>query len=140
VRSLIRGIDQDEIYPWWDGDAEAWVSWIGDAGDAIMVEVQFDGGDQNSTENPELTSLWFPNLPSYEEWWTASSSEAVAIAYQEVEIAIALRGKTWTTEPELISGGDTNVWTVNFVADGETVATATVDIVAGEIMEYEVTG
>lgn len=139
VRGLIRGINKDEIYPWWDGDAQAWVSWIGDAGDAIMVAVQFDGGAQDSTENPELTRLWFPNLPSYDEWWVASSSEAVAIAFQEVEIATALRGTSWTTEAELADGGS-EVWTVQFVAGGETIVTAEVDIANGELLDYDIAG
>jgi hypothetical protein len=139
VRALIRGINKDEIYPWWDSDAEAWVSWIGDAGDAIMVAVQFDGGAQDSAENPELTQLWFPNLPSYDEWWVASSSEAVAIAFQEVAIATALRGKSWTTEAELTEGRS-EVWTVQFVAGGETIVTAEVDIDSGEILDYEISG
>ncbi len=140
VRALIRGIDRDEIYPWWDGDAQAWVSWIGDAGDAIMVAVQFDGGAQDSTENPVLADLWFPNLPSYDEWWVASSSEAVAVAFQEVEIAIALRGRSWTTEAQLVDGNDTNVWAVDFLADGSIVASATIDVVTGEILDYEIPG
>ena len=139
VRGLIRGINKDEIYPWWDGDAEAWVSWIGDAGDAIMVAVQFDGGAQDSAENPELTQLWFPNLPSYDEWWVASSSEAVAIAFQEVEIATALRGKSWTTEAELAEG-ESEIWFVRFIADGEAIVTANVDIDSGEILNYEIVG
>lgn len=135
VRALIRGIDKDEIYPWWDGDAEAWVSWIGDAGDAIMVAVQFEGGAQDSVENPVLTQLWFPNLPSYDEWWTASASEAVAIAFQESEIAAALRGQSWTTETEL-NEGSTNVWSVSFIAAGETLVTAAVDLASGEILDF----
>ena len=139
VRALIRGINKDEIYPWWDGDAEAWVSWIGDAGDAIMVAVQFDGGAQDSAENPVLTQLWFPNLPSYEEWRVASSSEAVAIAFQEVEIAAALRGQSWTTEAE-IAEDNSDVWTVRFTVGGETLVTAEVNVAAGVMLEYEITG
>lgn len=138
VRALIRGIDQDEIYPWWDGSSKAWVTWIGDAGDAIMVAVQFDGGREDSTENPVLIDLWFPNLPSYEEWWVASSSQAVALAFQEVDIAIALRGKTWTTESELVDQNDTDVWRVSFLVDREKIATATVDVFEGEILSYEI--
>lgn len=139
VRALIRGINKDDIYPWWDGDAEAWVSWIGDAGDAIMVAVQFDGGAQDSAENPKLTQLWFPNLPSYDEWWVASSSQAVAIAFQQVEVAAALRGKSWTTEAEQ-NAEQAEIWTVYFIADGETIVTAEVDIASGEILDYEISG
>ncbi|MBK8137430.1 MAG: hypothetical protein IPK52_16715 [Chloroflexi bacterium] len=138
VRALIRGIDQDEIYPWWDGNTQAWMTWIGDAGDAIMVAVQFDGGSEDSTENPVLTDIWFPNLPSYEEWWVASSSQAVAVAFQQVDIAIALRGKTWTTESELIDQSDTNLWTVRFLSDGTLVASATVNVFEGELIAYEI--
>lgn len=138
VRALIRGIDKDDIYPWWDGNAEAWVAWIGDAGDAIMVAVQFDGGAQDSAENPVLTQLWFPNLPSYEEWWVASSSEAVAIAFQEAEIAAALRGQSWTTEVELTEDNP-NVWSVRFISGSEILVTAEVDIAAGVTLNYEIT-
>lgn len=139
VRGLIRGINKEEIYPWWDGDAEAWVSWIGDAGDAVMVAVQFDGGAQDSDQNPELTRLWFPNLPSYDEWWVASSSEAIAIAFRDVEIATALRGKSWTTETELATG-ESDIWSVRFMADGEAIVTANVDVASGEILDYEISG
>jgi hypothetical protein len=138
VRSLVRGIHADDIYPWWDGDASAWVAWIGDAGDAIMVAVQFDGGDQNSHENPVLTDLWFPNLPSYDEWWVAASSEAVAIAFSHAEVAVALRGESWTTDVSLVDGNDTNVWTVHFLTEGEIAARATVDVIAGELIEYSI--
>lgn len=137
VRALIRGIKKDDISPWWDSNAAAWISWIGDAGDAIMVAVQFDGGAQDSTENPVLTKLWFPNLPSFDEWRVASSSEAIAIAFQNVDIAAGLRGKSWTTETEQIEGS-ADVWAVQFMADGETAVTAEVDVVRRELLTYEV--
>ena len=134
---LIGGINKDDIYPWWDGDAEAWVSWISDARDAIMVAVQFDGGAQDSAENPVLTQLWFPNLSSYDEWWVASSSEAVAVAFQEIEIAAALRGQSWTTEAEL-AGASADVWIVRFIAGGQMLVTAEIDVAAGIILSYEI--
>jgi hypothetical protein len=104
-----------------------------------MVAVQFEGGAQDSAENPVLTQLWFPNLPSYDEWRVATASQAVAIAFQEVEIAAALRGQSWTTDAELAEG-NADIWTVRFIVGGETLVTAAVDVAAGDILNYEIAG
>lgn len=138
VRELIRGIEADDLWPWWDGGEQAWVVWIGDAGDAIMVAVEFEGGSQDSTENPSLKGIWFPNLPSYDEWWVASSSQAVALAFQEIDIAAALRDTQWTTDSRLTDDSDTNIWTVNFLSSGSIIATATVNVLDGDVLSYEV--
>ncbi len=127
-----------DMYVDYDGYNDWWGVYIDRAADSLYVVVRFAENNPDSLENPQLVTIYFENILSYDEWYTASSQEAIAIAFQQSEIAAALRGsENWTTTT---TTEDSIVWNVVFLVDAVPVAEATVNLDDKSVVEFSVGG
>jgi hypothetical protein len=133
ILELLDNPAQYEMYIDYDGWNNHWGVYIGAGEYALWVTVQFDGGAlPNVLENPELTGVYFPDLPDYDQWLQDTQAQAVNIAFANADIGAALRGNTWTTQSERIEG---DIWSVAFFVDDTLVVTATVDLISKAVIE-----
>ncbi|MBZ0286535.1 MAG: hypothetical protein K8I30_02895, partial [Anaerolineae bacterium] len=137
VLALLPGIAQrHDLYVDYDGWGDYWGVWVDAGTDALWLTISFDGGLPSSLENPTLKGIYFPYMLSYAEWDQVSRSEAVAIAFQQPEIADAVRAYAdWTSGVEPVSG---ETWTVSFYGGGQTIAQATVDLAQSLVIDFMV--
>lgn len=128
--------DDHDIYIDYDGWNDYWGVWVDAGQDSLWLTVRFEGGQPSSLENPTLEGIYFPFVVSYDEWNQASQSEAVSLAFQQPEIAAAVRGyDSWQTAVE--SAGD-DLWTVYFKHDDVTLAQAAVSTVDQQVLDFTV--
>ncbi|PJF30883.1 MAG: hypothetical protein CUN52_03405 [Phototrophicales bacterium] len=117
-------------YNGWD---DQWGVYIAAGEYALWVTVQFeDGYLPTNLNNPQLTGIYFPDLPDYDQWLQDTQAKAVNIAFANSQVGLALRGRTWTTTSERLEG---DMWRVAFLVDDAVVIVATVDIETGDVLE-----
>lgn len=130
---LLPNPAQYEFYVDYDGWNNHWGVYIAADEYALWVTVEFEnGGSPTGLENPELTGIYFPDLPDYDQWLQDTQAKAVNIAFANSDIGAALRGNTWTTQSERVEG---DIWSVAFFVDDNLVVTATVDLATEEVIE-----
>lgn len=133
ILELLDNPAQYEMYVDYDGWNDYWGVYIGAAEYALWVTVQFDEGySPYNLENPQLTGVYFPDLPDYDQWLQDTQAKAVNIAFANADIGAALRGNTWTTQSERVEG---DIWSIAFFVDENLVVTATVDLISETVIE-----
>jgi hypothetical protein len=135
--ALIDDPSQYDIYIDYEGWLDAWGVYIDLGSDSIYVAVQFEGIIPSALDNPRILAMGFPNVGSYDDWYASTEDQAIGIAFQEAEIAAAVRGSdTWYAEAIPIDGENGDLWTVGFYRDDQLVATATVDVMNRTVTGY----
>jgi hypothetical protein len=123
-----------DMYVDYDGYNDWWGVYIDIGADSLYVVIRFADHNPDSLENPQLVTIYFENVLSYDEWYTASSQAAIAIAFQQSEIAAALRGSDdWTTTT---STEDSRTWQVVFLLNDTPAAEAIVNLEDKTVVEF----
>lgn len=127
VQALVDDPAQYEVYVEYDGRNRWWGAYMDIGADSLYFVVRFEGGGPEALSHPTLSNIYFANVPSYDEWYSATSAAAIAVAFNQPEIAAAVRGRSdWNAVAEPVAGYDGDVWNVYFRVGEETVAQATV--------------
>jgi hypothetical protein len=134
-----EALAEANFYAEYDAWGRFWGAYIDLGGvNGVYVLVRFQGGLRDF-EDPQLLGLYFNELPTYDEWYAASESQAVSVAYGETAIADAVRAvEGWTASAQLADPESGAVWAVTFYDGGTPLALATVDIVTGQIVDFAV--
>jgi len=120
----------------WDGWNRWWGVYVDIGEDSLALAIRFDNGlTPDDLTNPQLVSVYFPNVVSYEEWQSMAQSAAVSVAFRTQAIADAVAGRTWTTQVERADDG---LWRVIFL-EGETpLAEVLLDNAMQTVVDYSV--
>jgi hypothetical protein len=133
ILELLDNPAQYEMYVSYEGWNDHWGIYIGAGEYALWVTVEFDNGySPTNLTNPNLTAIYFPDLPDYDQWLEDTKAQAVNIAFGSSDVGAVLRGRTWTTQSERVEG---DIWTVAFLVDDAVVVVANVDLASGEVLE-----
>jgi hypothetical protein len=139
VIELMPDIGDEEkryIYIDYDGWADYWGVWVDAGEESLWLTVTFEGKQPDSLENPQLTGIYFPFMVSYDEWAEAIKAESISLAFQQPEIADTLRSyEGWQANAELVSD---DTWSVVFNDGDQTLAQATVNILAQSVTEFTI--
>ncbi|HEX2619782.1 MAG TPA: hypothetical protein VHL11_06535 [Phototrophicaceae bacterium] len=134
VLELMENPSQYEMYVDYNSWAKAWGVYIANGADSLYVLVQFD--DDTALTNPKVLGIYF-ELMSYDEWFSSNKDLATATAFDQPEIAAAVRDVAgWQSEVE--RSGD--LWTVYFKAEDQVLAQATVNLDSGKVVDFKVSG
>lgn len=137
VISMIGNIDERNGQ-WFGFDAwrNVWVLYI-DRWPNASVELNFRSSSTTprSLENLYLEKVLVQDVMSYDDWHSASASQAVQIAFTAPEIAAAVRDQTWTTHTEHIEG---NTWKIHFMSGETELAEADVDVNEGSLLRFTI--
>jgi hypothetical protein len=137
VWALIDDPSQYDMYIDYEGWMDAWGVYIDLGADSVYVAVQFDDIIPSALENPRILALGFPTVGSYDEWYAATEDQAIGIAFQQPEIAAAVRGNdAWYAAATPVEGENGDLWAVGFYLGDQLVATATVDVLNGAITGF----
>ncbi len=128
----------EELDTWIDYDPwnRAWNAWIEDGYDSLYAVVRFGDGMPWTLNDPELVNIAFPNVLSYDEWYEENENQAILLAFQQNEIAAALRDQSgWVALAVPAEGELQSVWNVEFLSGDQVVATAVVDLANQQVIE-----
>ncbi|MBN8637787.1 MAG: hypothetical protein J0M07_20880 [Anaerolineae bacterium] len=136
VLALVENPSAYNIWVDWDGWNRWWGVYVDIGEDSLALAIRFDNGlTPDDLTNPQLVSVYFPNVVSYEEWQSMAQSAAVAVAFRTPAIADAVAGRTWTTQVERADDG---LWRVIFL-EGETpLAEVLLDNAMQTVVDYSV--
>ncbi|MBE2183816.1 MAG: hypothetical protein IAE89_10355 [Anaerolineae bacterium] len=135
------GVNLEERDIWIDYDPWnlAWNAWIEDGYDSLYAIVRFGDGLPWTLSDPELVNIAFPNVLSYDEWYEENENQAISLAFQQSEIAEALRGGgDWSASAAPGEDELQSVWIVEFSSGDQIVATARVDLSSQQVTEISV--
>ncbi len=127
---------------WFDYDpwSEWWWVYVNMGTNSIIPLVRFEGGARSLT-NPSLVGISFEGVVSHEEWENAARASAVALAFDQAEVANALRPHPgWTSDAAPTGDGSDGGWWVGFYAGETLIAEATVNIYAEQVTWWQVSG
>lgn len=140
VREFLRGqpdlqalgMDARDLEMWIDYDpwSAQWGAWIEDGYDTVYAAVRFGSGLPWELSDPQLVSISFPNVLSYDDWMGDLRNQAIALAFADPAIAAVLRDvPAW--EAVAWPEDDGAAWVVEFRAGEVVLASARVDVSAG---------
>lgn len=125
VLELLESPEQFELYVdfQWDG---TWGVYLANGLDSLWIVVDTDNRQPDSLENPRVKQIYFAELMSYSEWYEAAKAQAITLAYQQEEVAAAVRGVSdWRADAEKIAP---SMWRVVFMQADNVLAEATVNL------------
>jgi len=125
VLELLESPDQYELYVdfQWDG---TWGVYLANGLDSLWIVVETDNGQPDSLVNPRVKQIYFSELMSYSEWYEAAKAQAITLAYQQEEVAAAVRGvNDWRADAEKIAP---STWRVTFLQADTVLTEATVNL------------
>jgi hypothetical protein len=139
VQEMVGDVREYDIWIDYNGWINTWFVFINKGGlDSLYVGIQNNSDDPLDMDALTLYGIYFPEMPTYTEWEGAQKSQAVALAFANAEIAAAVREHDgWVTETT--RAGDAT-WIVTFKVGDAVLATATVDLVAREVSDIQITG
>ncbi|KXK19217.1 MAG: hypothetical protein UZ15_CFX003002086 [Chloroflexi bacterium OLB15] len=135
------GVDLDQLDTWIDYDpwGRVWNVWIEDGYDSLYAAVQFGDGMPWTLDDPELIHIAFPNVLSYDEWYEENENQAIMLAFQQVDIAGALRDQgAWNALAAPTDGDMQSVWRVEFFSGDQLIASAMVDLTSQQVTEISI--
>jgi hypothetical protein len=125
-----------EMYFDFNGYEDAWSVYIvNDNGPLYITMRSSEGG--RSTESLSVYKFYFADVLSYQDWQESKLAITAATAFQNSDVAAALRGvEGWTTYAEQ---QEDDLWRVIFQApDGTTLASVLVDVNSQQVIEYNI--
>jgi hypothetical protein len=88
-----------------------------------------------------LVGITFENVLNYDEWHEAQGSQAVSIAFQQPEVANALRPHDgWDARYNPVNDGSDGLWWVGYYLGDRLIAEATVNVLGGSIDWFQISG
>ncbi|MBI5958759.1 MAG: hypothetical protein HY866_08490 [Chloroflexi bacterium] len=138
VVDLVENLGDADLYVDYDYWNERWGAYIELGPDSLYVTLRSTSGRSLSLENLQLDRIYFSELPSYDEWFSAQEAQAISIAFQQPEINAALRdysGWAATGEPD-----ENGVWHLTFTLGEQTLATAAVMVETQQVLEFTLGG
>jgi hypothetical protein len=134
VLEMIGNIDErNNMWVGYDGWRETWIMFIDRWPNSVELNIRSRSATPRSLDNLYLAKAYAQDIMSYDDWQSASSSQAVEIAFSTPEIAAAVRGKDWTTSIERLEG---NAWKVRFISGDAQLAEADVNMDGGSVMRF----
>ncbi len=129
----------DDAYGYWvgyDSWRETWMVHIDRGADSLDLTVRSRRGESKSLEGLYLEKVYVANIMSYGDWQNANGSQVVAIAFENPEIASAVRGVDgWTTSTERLEG---DAWKVRFLSGETVLAEADVNVADGSLANINI--
>lgn len=125
VLELLESPEQYELYVdfQWDG---TWGVYLANGLDSLWIVVDTDNRQPDALENPRVKQIYFAELMSYSEWYEAAKAQAITLAYQQEEVAAAVRGVSdWYANAEKIAP---STWRVVFMQGETALVEATVNL------------
>ncbi len=125
VLELLESPELYDIYVdfQWDG---TWGVYLANGLDSLWIVVETDNGQPDSLVNPRVKQIYFSELMSYSEWYEAAKAQAITLAYQQEDVAAAVRGVSdWRADAEKIA---TDTWRVTFLQADTVLAQVTVNL------------
>jgi hypothetical protein len=127
------GITPSGAYVDYDGYNDWWGVYVDMGDNSLYITVRFAERSPASLDDPQLINIYFANVVSYDEWYGATSQQAVVVAFADSRVGNALAGKEgWTTTSTHVQG---SVWTVEFLVDDEVITSATIDLKDESVLE-----
>ncbi len=130
----------DDAYDHWvgyDSWREVWMVHIERGADSLDLTVRSRSATPKSFESLYLEKVYVANIMSYEDWQDGNGSQVVAVAFENPEIAAAVRGVDgWTTATEKLEG---DAWKVRFLSGETVIAEADVNMADGSIVNINIT-
>jgi hypothetical protein len=135
VVELMDGQTDNGMYIDYDGYNDWWGIYVDYGDDSLYITVRFAEATPTSLENPQIMRIYFANIKSYDEWYGATSQQAIVVAFTDNRVGDALAGKAgWTTETERL---DTHTWQVTFWLDNAVVIKAQVNLQDDSVLNVE---
>jgi hypothetical protein len=128
----------DDVYGWWvgyDSWREIWMVHLDRGADSLDLTVRSRSAQPKSFKSLYLEKVYVANIMSYDDWQNANSSQVVALAFENPEVAAAVRGKDWTTQAERLEG---DAWKVRFLSGEQVIVEADVNITDGSVANIAV--
>jgi hypothetical protein len=129
----------DDSYSWWvgyDSWREVWMVHLDRGADSLDLTVRSRSAQPKSFESLYLEKVYVANIMSYDDWQNANGSQVVALAFENPEVAAAVRGVDWTTSTERLEG---DAWKVRFLSGEQVIVEADVNIADGSVANIAVT-
>jgi hypothetical protein len=128
----------DDVYGWWvgyDSWREVWMVHLDRGADSLDLTLRSRSSQPKSFESLYLEKVYVANIMSYDDWHNANGSEVVALAFENPDVAAAVRGMDWTTSTERLEG---DAWKVRFLSGEEVIVEADVNVADGSIANINV--
>ncbi len=123
---LLDDVGEKPMYIDYDGYNDWWGVYIENGENSLYVTVRFAEWTPKSLDEPQLLNFSFSNVLSYDDWYGATSQQAVVVAFADSRVGNALAGKEgWTTNVTHVKD---SVWEVEFLIDDEVVTSATINL------------
>jgi hypothetical protein len=138
VRDLIGNPADYESWLDYNGWVNTWYVYINKGGgDSLYIGIANDADDLMNLTNLRIVQIYFPEVQSYPDWEGNQKAKAVSMAFATAEIAALLRSyEGWTADTVRVGN---NAWQVTFKTGEKALATATVDLDAGQVLEFTIT-
>lgn len=135
VLELLPDVATRDMYVDYDGYNNWWGVYIEAGAESLWMTVLYPDNNVTVFDDPRIGKIYFANVKPYDEWFSATSQQAIVVAFADTRVGDALAGKAgWTTSIEHLQRTE---WHVDFWVDGALVTAATVDIVSGEVLSVE---
>jgi hypothetical protein len=128
----------DDVYGWWvgyDGWREVWMVHLDRGADSLDLTLRSRSSQPKSFKSLYLEKVYVANIMSYDDWQHANSSQVVALAFENPEVAAAVRGVDWTTSTEQLEG---DAWKVRFLSGEQIIVEADVNLADGSVANIAV--
>jgi hypothetical protein len=136
VMELVGSLDEVGIYVDYDPWGQHWGAYIDLWPNSLYVTLASRSDNPFSLDDLQVVQIYFPDVLSYDEWYSGQESKAIAAAFAQPEIAAAVRHYTgWTAAGER---GNDGVWVVNFALGEQPLASATVLIETQQVLDFSV--
>jgi hypothetical protein len=129
----------DDVYGWWvgyDSWRETWMVHLDRGADSLDLTLRSRSAQPKSFESLYLEKVYVANIMSYDDWQNANGSQVIALAFENPEVAAAVRGVDWTTSTERLEG---DAWKVRFLSGEQVIVEADVNIADGSVANIAVT-
>jgi hypothetical protein len=130
----------DDAYGYWvgyDSWRECWMVHIERGADSLDLTLRSRRSESRSLEDLYLEKVYAANVMSYGDWQNASGAQVVAVAFENPEIAAAVRDVDgWTTATEKLDG---EAWKVRFLSGETVIAEADVNMADGSLANINIT-
>jgi hypothetical protein len=128
----------DDVYGWWvgyDSWREVWMVHLDRGADSLDLTLRSRSAQPKSFESLYLEKVYVANIMSYDDWQNANGSQVIALAFENPEVAAAVRGVDWTTSTERLEG---DAWKVRFLSGEQVLVEADVNVAEGSVANIAV--
>lgn len=130
----VENAEQHPMYVDYDSYNDWWGVYIAAGAESLYVIVRFARPGVDVLEEPRLERIYFAEIKSFDEWFSAISQEAVVVAFADQRVGDALHRLTgWTTQPEYLGG---SLWKIAFYSAGQWLGEATVDMSRRAVLDF----